>query len=481
MTKETKQTFLSKAGDKIAIFGGKIGQNRILSSMRDAFMINVGLLVAASIPLIIAIVFFQNGGVIGGFDGTKDTEFYKWSNKWIAIPLWEFWGAAQGIFTLVFVISMAFFMAKTYNQNEVITIGITLAVFWLFGPLKEGHNFLGTSGLLLSIPISILAPWIYAKFMGIKKLQIKLPAQVPPVISKVFASVFAMVLTVLPFILVEQSFVWIAQAEILKDKDGKAYTTIFVGIEEVLRAPFKAMSTNIGTTAVIAFMIALFWFFGVHGTNIMNPITQLIWTPLITQNTEYWNKFTSGHFSNYWTDSIKLDDGSIMNGLHAIPMQTIAYVGGTGATLGLVILTLMFVRYKLHRELGKVSLAPGIFGINEPVNFGYPIILNFAYFIPFVLGFTTLMTLSHVWIQLHWMRPAVIFNPMMPYGIDTFFASAFDWRALMFALGHLVLSILFWLPFLKPGVKSSIIMNGETPNGDEVKFRFIKKGEIKVD
>lgn len=472
-----KRNLLAAFTDKVAIIGGKLGQNKILSAMRDAFMINVGLLVAASIPLIIAIVFFQNGGVIGGFDGTKDSSFYVWSNKYIAVPMWEFWGAAQGIFTIVFVVSMAYFMAKAYGQNEIITVGITLAVFWLFGPLKEGHNFLGTSGLLLSIPIAILTPWIYAKFMGIKKLQIKLPAQVPPVISKVFASIFAMVLTVLPFILIEQSFVWISDAASLKDVNGHAYSTFFVGIEEVLRKPFNAMSTNIGTTAVIALMISLFWFFGVHGTNIMNPITQVLWTPLIAENAIYWKKFSEGSHTNYWSDQINIGDATnikLMNGLHVIPIQPMAYVGGTGATLALVILTLMFVRYKMHRELAKVSIAPGVFGINEPVNFGFPMILNFVYFIPFVFGFTALMTLSHVWVTLHLMRPAVLIPPMMPYGLDTFFATSFDWRALLFALGHLVVSFLFWLPFLKPGVKSSMLMNGEEYSEKEFSWSVVK-------
>src|SRR5699024_11677504 len=59
-------------------------------------------------------------------------------------------------------------------------------------------------------------------------------------------------------------------------------------------------------------------------------------------------------------------------------------IGGSGATIGLAILLLFFSKSKRYKTLGKISLPPAIFGINEPIIFGTPMVLNPFMFVPFV-------------------------------------------------------------------------------------------------
>lgn len=60
-------------------------------------------------------------------------------------------------------------------------------------------------------------------------------------------------------------------------------------------------------------------------------------------------------------------------------------MGGAGATISLVIAMILFTKHKNSNQLGKLSLAPALFNINEPIIFGYPIVYNLPLMIPFVL------------------------------------------------------------------------------------------------
>lgn len=478
--------FGKKAGDNFLSFGAKVAQQRHLSSLKDGFVTLTGLIIAASIPLIIAIIFFQNNGLIGALPGIKDTDAMVALNKYVAAPLWEVWNVLMQAFSILIVMLISYFLVESYHRGKGIygsLIGI--ATFFVFHPLssKSGLNFIGLDGLILAIFVSLTVGTLYSKLVNVQWLRFNLPASVPPVISKSFANILVYVLTIAPYILLSYSWMWIAEGTNLTgvatsvDANGivtetrYALTTLFDAIYYGLAAPLRVLGTNIGTTAVIAFLIAFFWFFGIHGTNVMAAVTNVLWLPLANQNLVYWHEWinggsdlaeqmtiaaqaTTGITYTYWNTPL-----AGMNGLNEVPLQTLAYVGGTGATGGMIIAVMSFVKRKEAEDLRvicKFGAAPAVFGINEPIAFGVPIILNAIYFIPYVLGFTFLMTMSHVWIHLHWMRPMIINSPMLPYGLDSFVATNFDWRALMFAAIHLVFSFFMWWPFVKMAEKQKV-------------------------
>ncbi|MFT8878185.1 MAG: PTS transporter subunit EIIC [Oenococcus sp.] len=76
-------------------------------------------------------------------------------------------------------------------------------------------------------------------------------------------------------------------------------------------------------------------------------------------------------------------------------------VTGSGMTLGLVIFMSFFARSAQMKSIGKLSLVPGAFNINEPTLFGLPIVLNPLLALPFILMPALSMCATYVLIQIH--------------------------------------------------------------------------------
>ncbi len=63
--------------------------------------------------------------------------------------------------------------------------------------------------------------------------------------------------------------------------------------------------------------------------------------------------------------------------ISAEPMlDSFIFLGGSGATLGLILAIFIASRRADYRQVAKLALPSGIFQINEPILFGLPIIMN---------------------------------------------------------------------------------------------------------
>src|SRR5699024_12196736 len=117
------------------------------------------------------------------------------------------------------------------------------------------------------------------------------------------------------------------------------------------------------------FTIQILWFFGIHGFMVVSPIFYSVWLPLALENLEM---IARGE------EQTNILSGGFYN--------SFVVIGGSGATLGYAILLLFFSKIKRYKALGKISLPPAIFDINEPILFGTPMFLNPFMFFPFVCG-----------------------------------------------------------------------------------------------
>lgn len=460
------KNFSAKTTNGFIKIGSKVGSNKMLAAIRDAFAVSSVPLLGAAFPVIIGLVFFQNDVLFGKIPGIKDSAYIMWTDKYIAQWFWSIWSVATAPFTLYFVIAIGYFVSKAYLKNGSALTGAIVAVACFFGlfPLgpgfNEGPTYLGTSGILLGVVAGILAPFIFAKLMAIKKLRLKLPDSVPPVIAEVFASIVSITIVLSAFTLVGKSWTWIEDSA--KIMNGALHVdTLFKAIEYGLAEPFKKLGVSVGTTAVIVFFIGFFWFFGLHGSNILAPITGILWTPIMYDNANYWQAYiNNGNKGDYWTLPLNIGTGAtgegptkIQHGLYPLFNQMMAYVGGTGATLGLLIAIFLFSKYRPYREISKLGIGPGIFGINEPVTFGIPMIFNLSYFIPYVFGFTFIAIISHLFIIWHWVRPVVVPLGWTPFILQNLLMTGFDYRSIIFDTFNLLIAFGMWSLFLPIGEK----------------------------
>ena len=195
------------------------------------------------------------------------------------------------------------------------------------------------------------------------------------------------------------------------------------------------MSSSVFSVLLIEFLMQLFWFFGIHGSNVLAPITEGIYTPALLQNLSVWNSTHDISQMPYMWTRGSFDAYTMM--------------GGSGITLGLIVAILIFSKREDSRTIAKLAAPMGVFNINEPVIFGMPIVLNPLYFFPWLLvpvitaaialGFTYAGIIPPVYIQVPW---------IMPVGLYAFFATGGNVMAALVALLNLGVSFVIWLPFV---------------------------------
>src|SRR5699024_9293118 len=141
-----------------------------------------------------------------------------------------------------------------------------------------------------------------------------------------------------------------------------------------------------------------------------------------------------------------------------------ATFGGCGSTLSLIIAMLLFCKSKRITELGKLALVPGIFGINEPIVFGLPIVLNPTMLVPFVLVPTMNIVISYFamaldfvpicsGVQIPWTTPVIISGLL-----------ATNWVGAILQGLLLIAGVFIYMPFIKIMDKQYLIDEANAAN-----------------
>ena len=339
-----------------------LSKNKVLSAIRDGFLITVPITIVGSIFLLISnfpIAGYEEfmAGIFGaGWDG--------YLGRVTAISF--------DCVALLGVLSIGYCYSREKGlENRIAGAVVALVSFLIITPqysmveaegLSEAikvsgfkFTFLGTAGMFLAMITAIVAVEIFSWAMR-KNLVIKLPDGVPPAVMESFAALIPAGITMIVFFLLGIVFSF------------TSYEYAHYFIYQVLQAPLVGLGRLGGFEVIYQFLSTLFWFFGINGLAVTNTIFAPIHKVLTVENyeaakagLEMTNIFTSG-FSDFFCN-----------------------FGGGGSTLALVIMMAFFAKSSRLKTLGKLSLPAGIFGINEPIIFGLPIVLNPLMAIPFIL------------------------------------------------------------------------------------------------
>lgn len=144
---------------------------------------------------------------------------------------------------------------------------------------------------------------------------------------------------------------------------------------DTISTPLASLGSVVGWAYVI--FVPLLWFFGIHGALALTALDNGIMTPWALENI--------ATYQQYGSVEAALAAGKTFH-IWAKPMlDSFIFLGGSGATLGLITAIFIASRRADYRQVAKLALPSGIFQINEPILFGLPIIMNPVMFIPFVL------------------------------------------------------------------------------------------------
>lgn len=414
-----------------------IGRNKYLISVRDGFLVSTPLLIVGSIFLL-----------IGNFPIQSWTDWLSGvtiGNTTFASLIGKPADATFTIMAIFATMGIGYSFAKQMHTNPIFGAAVSLMSWFIMMPyvasgtpsalVDAAGKAIDTTGLTASLT-GISLGWIGAKgiFIGIicafssvhiyawverRGWIIKMPKGVPPTVVQSFAALIpaGAVMGIFFFI----NFLFAACGT-------DAFTFIF----NFLQTPLLGLGDTLGAMVIAYIFLHLFWFFGVNGGSVVGAVMNPILTTLGIENLEAYKAHQELP--------------------HIITQQfqdLFATFGGAGSTLSLLIAMLLFCKSKRITELGKLAIVPGIFGINEPIVFGLPVVLNPTILVPFMVVPTVNIVIAYFamkvgivpycnGINVPWTTPVII---------SGFLAT--NWVGALLQACLLMIGVIIYMPFIK--------------------------------
>jgi len=432
--------------EKFIPIAAKIGSQRHLVAIRDGFIAIMPLIIAGSLAVLINNLSFpgyDHNAFMAGIFG----------DGWRAFGGNIWWGTLA-MMSLLVTFSISYNLSKSYDVNPLTAGVLSVASFMTFIPqmfvsasipdVVDGiavpaeligktlgtwgnvnWSFLSYSSLFGAIFISLIVTEIYVKLVKSGKLEIKMPENVPPAVARSFATLLPVIITI--FI--------VGFVQVFIDRSG---TSISQFLLEVVQKPIAQVGNTLGGAVAVAFFNHLLWFFGLHGSNIIDPVMQSVFMPLATENA---NLLQQGLEMQYIVTK-SFFDGFV-------------YMGGSGTTVGLLAAIFVASKSKAHRAIAKLAAPTSLFNINEPVVFGLPIVLNPMFVIPFIFGPVVLTIISYLATAAGIVPMTSVIVPWTtPPVIGGFLATNGSIAGAALSLFNLVLTFFMYLPFVLLSNKS---------------------------
>ena len=409
-----------------------IAELKLVRAVMAAGVASITFTIVGSMFLVFNVLPMTFTSIEGFFNDTffRFSELYMLANK-----------ATMGILALYFVIVIGYEYTKIHEQEDGLNVtplnGALLSVFAFFmaipqlafvdGKVRQavgenivngwfigdaGPDRLSSVGIFAAIVISALTVKVYCLCVK-RNWVIKMPEAVPEGVARSFTAL-------IPAFSV--SFVILAINALFISFD----TDIF----KVVAIPFGFVvdiANTWGGLLVIFFLIHALWIVGIHGANIISSMLIPVVVGNMAANANGANIPFAGEFYNNFV-----------------------FIGGSGGTLGLTLYIAFLARSQQLGILGKASIAPGLFNINEPIIFGLPIVYNPYLAIPFLFGPMVTASLAYWAIKLEFIKPIIAQTPWpSPGGLGAFIGTAGDYRAAIVAILCAFVSFIIYFPFVK--------------------------------
>mgnify|MGYP001942012401 CR=1 FL=1 len=402
--------------NKISPVAARLSSQRHVVAIKDGFISSMPFLIVGSFMLLFA---------HPPFSADSQWAFARWwldmvarYSEQIMMP----YNMTMGIMAVYIAAGISYNLAQSYKMNGFMAACLSLMSFLLVASPQVGKTLpvgsLGGEGIFTAILVALYTTELM-HFLQKHNIGIKLPEQVPPKIRQSFdllIPILAIFLTLFPLSLWMQS----------------EFNMLIPQAIMAIFAPIISASDSLPAVLIAVLLCHLLWFAGIHGAVIVGGILQAFW------------------LTNLGINQQALNAGEPVLQIFIEPFwQFFITIGGSGATMGLVLLYLRSRAVHL-RSIGKLGLIPGMFNINEPIIFGSPIVMNPLLFIPFItapmvnaiIAWTATRTdlVNHVVSLAPWTTPG-------PIGAA--WSTGWDFRAIILVLVLIGVSTLIYYPFFK--------------------------------
>lgn len=410
-------SFIDKLSEKLVPIASKLGQNKYLLVLRDAFMLAFPITMFGSLIVVINnLPFFSDE-----LKGTLGTLFGNGQN------------ATMSILTIFVTFGIGYYLSREHKIDPVFGGAVSLASYLILTPfemLTEGGEVvtgvltldrLGAKGMFVGMVASFLAAEIYARITK-RGITITMPEGVPEAVARSFSAMIPAILTLSLFTLINAFVIGVLNANL--------HDLVYDTIQE----PLTGLGSGLPATLVAVFFVQLLWFFGLHGQIIINSVMDPIWNTTMLDNLAAY------------------ESGDPLPHIVTKPFMEMYTVGmgGSGSTLIVVILLAFFMKSRQFNDVGRLALAPGVFNVNEPVIFGMPIVLNAAIFIPWVIA--PLVTTAFNYLVMDMGIFPIPTGVSVPWTVPVFANGMLATNSIMGGILQLIdMAIIgvIWYPFLK--------------------------------
>ena len=366
--------------------------------------------------------------VISFFPSARWEQIVKPHLQLLQVPV----TATFGVLGLFVCFAVAYDLGKRLQQEPLVSAIIATVVFLMLqirlDDLAFSMDGLGSKGIFTAILVALISVRIQ-KFFADIGLVIKLPPNVPRVVYESFLSLTPLFFLVIVF--------WVVRFVLGFD------------INHLVQTAFKPLVFALNTLPgilVYALLVTLLWSVGINGDNAVDAIVAPIFLQFLAANVE---ATMAGQPLPYIT----------ANGF----FTTFVNVGGTGATIALALLMLNS-KEPGFRKVSRISMPTQIFQINEPIFFGFPIVLNPVFMIPYILN--ALLLTGATYLLMYWNvinKPFVNVPWTTPPIIGHYLVTGGDWRAAVWGVVSILLAMAVYFPFAKAAERQRL--KAETKQG----------------
>ncbi|WP_371376068.1 PTS sugar transporter subunit IIC [Sporomusa aerivorans] len=402
----------------------RLSEQRHLRAVRDGIVSTIPLIIVGSFFLIIAFPPLPAlAAVVKPYAGQ------------ILLPF----RLTMGLMALYACHSIGYHLAKSYKLDGVSGGLLAMAAFLLTSVpvtyqdkgLALLMENLGGGSMFVAIVMALFAVEVL-RFAKTRQLTIKMPAGVPESVARSFEALIPAAIII--------PVVWAVRDLVGFD--------IHQFVLELFQPLVQAGNTLAGVLTPII-IITLLWATGIHGDSVVGSVARPIWLVLLDQNIA------------------AAAAGQPVPNIAPEPFfQWFVWIGGSGATIGLV-LGMLFSRAPYLKSMARAAFLPAVCNINEPIIFGVPVMLNPLLFVPFLLGPVIIGVLTYFTMLFGLVsKPYILVPWTLPAPVGAYLATGGDWRAVILVIVNIAIVTCLYFPFLK-AYERKLIREGAAGDSEE--------------
>ncbi|MDL4889071.1 PTS transporter subunit EIIC [Enterococcus hirae] len=431
--------------EKMKPFFEKISNNSYLRAIRDGFISLIPVILFSSFFLLVAYV--------------PNAFNFHWGEE-IESILMKAYNGSMGILGILMAATVTKSLTENFNTklpktNQINSTSTMIAAFIAFlivgvDSLEGGFasDYMGTKGLMTAFIVGFIVPNIY-RFCVSKNLTVKMPEEVPGNISQTFKDLIPITLSTVFFWGFDLGF---------RNLVGSGFSEKLI---ELFQPIFSAADGYFGLALIFGAM-AFFWFVGIHGPSIVEPAVAAIYITNVEMNFQLYQ--SGEHVPKILSQGLQ---------------YFVATLGGTGATLVITLMFAFLAKSKQLKTMGRASAIPVLFGVNEPMLFGAPIVLNPIFFIPFILApilnvwifkfFVEVLDMNGFIYNLPWTTPG-------PVGL--ILGTGFAGLSIVLMIVLLTVDFAIYYPFFKAYDNELLVKEKEIGHGDQLESTTVKPAVV---